>query len=50
MATSDANVAHRSAIQVCFPSGLHILGMIDLATVAQIIHLVGGRSIRIAEY
>ena len=32
-----------------FQEHLHILGMIDLATVARIIHLVGGRSIRIAE-
>jgi len=32
-----------------FQEHLYILDMVDLATVARIIHLVGGRSIRIAE-
>ena len=67
MAMPDEDTVHRSAIQVCFPSGLtrfanwnqqnatrmfkehlHILGMVDLVTVARIIHHVG-QSIRIAE-
>jgi len=32
-----------------FQELLHILGMVDLATVARIIHQVGGQSRRIAE-
>ena len=32
-----------------FQEHLHILGMLDLATVARIIHIVGGESISTAE-
>ena len=42
-------IENQHNVAIMFQEHLHILGMLYLATVARIIHLLGGRSIRIAK-